>query len=160
MIEASNMKWGVALWVSFWKLRRRWQIASGARKNKNGCCSVFITTGSQKNEHNILFLRAVSLDCRKTALNVFTYYSLYRFCRQLYRLNSARIGKISNRPSSISAESTNLERLLSILKFAVGPTVSSPGPILLKQAMTAEMVVSSEYGSSETIAILTTIKIR
>ncbi len=70
--------------------------------------------------------------------------------RQVRRLNSARMGKISSLPSSMSAVSTSLERLLNAPKFDMGPAASSAGPMLLKHESMAERFVSTEKPSSET----------
>ena len=89
-------------------------------------------------------------------------------CRRLYQLgdrlpadiilqqnpvidNRINIGNISSRPASISPISTNLEKMLYALKLQVGPTASSPGPILLKHASTAERFVSTENPSMDII---------
>lgn len=63
---------------------------------------------------------------------------------QVLRLNVPRSGKISSRPASISKIRTNLENMLKPPKLQVGPTASSPGPTLLKQATTAEKFVVIE----------------
>ena len=59
-------------------------------------------------------------------------------------LNIPRSGKISSRPASISKIRTNFENMLKPPKLQVGPTASSPGPMLLKQATTAEKFVVIE----------------
>ena len=61
-----------------------------------------------------------------------------------------RSGKISRRPNSMSAESTNFEKSEKALKFPVGPTMPRPGPMLLKVQMTAEKVVSKPLPSRDT----------
>ena len=58
--------------------------------------------------------------------------------------NNAKIGKISNLPANISIISTSFEKRLKPPKLQVGPTASKPGPMLLKQARTAEMFVPVE----------------
>lgn len=63
---------------------------------------------------------------------------------QVLIFNVQRSGKISSRPASISKIRTNLENMLKPPKLQVGPTVSSPGPTLLKQATTAEKFVVIE----------------
>lgn len=67
---------------------------------------------------------------------------------QVLIFNVQRSGKISSRPASISKIRTNLENMLKPPKLHVGPTASSPGPTLLKQATTAEkFVVIENYQS-------------
>lgn len=51
------------------------------------------------------------------------------------------IGKSSSLPASISIIKTILDGKLKNSKFLVGPSASSPGPILLKQATTPEKQV-------------------
>ena len=45
------------------------------------------------------------------------------------------MGKSSSRPASMSNISTHLDRGLNNAKFWVGPTSSSPGPILFRVAV-------------------------
>lgn len=59
------------------------------------------------------------------------------------------MGKISSRPMSISAVSTNLLKSENWEKLPTGPTISSPGPMLLRQEATALMVVVMEKLSTE-----------
>ena len=47
------------------------------------------------------------------------------------------MGKISKRPASISNINTYLEKTEKFAKLPVGPTISSPGPILFSVAATA-----------------------
>ena len=67
------------------------------------------------------------------------------------------IGNISSLPASISNISTAFEKALKPAKFPTGPTISSPGPILLKQATTADILVVTEKPSSETARKLSII---
>ena len=69
-------------------------------------------------------------------------------------------GKISNRPKSMAPERTILERFVYAAKFPVGPTAPNPGPMLLKQAVTAEKLVSNPNGSKETIRKTATKQIK
>lgn len=61
----------------------------------------------------------------------------YIYLRQALGENSTKIGKISNLPISISIERTIFESAEKALKFCVGPTLASPGPMLFKVATTA-----------------------
>ena len=47
------------------------------------------------------------------------------------------MGKISNRPASISKLSSSLAQGAKAEKFPVGPTMPKPGPMLLIQALSA-----------------------
>lgn len=64
--------------------------------------------------------------------------------------NKIRIGKISSLPASISKINTNFDNQLKSPKLQVGPTASSPGPILLKQDRTAVILVVIENLSIDT----------
>ena len=68
---------------------------------------------------------------------------------QVVRENRISMGKISSLPASISRISTIFEKLLNPEKLQVGPTASNPGPILLKQAITADRLVVMEKPSME-----------
>ena len=64
---------------------------------------------------------------------------------QVSFLKRIRRGKISSLPANISKISTHLEKWENNPKFCVGPTISRPGPILLKVAATAvKFVVRSK----------------
>ena len=52
------------------------------------------------------------------------------------------MGKISNRPASISKLSSSLANGAKAEKFPVGPTMPKPGPMLLIQALSAVKVDS------------------
>lgn len=62
------------------------------------------------------------------------------------------MGKSSSRPASMSNISTHLDRGLNNAKFWVGPTSSSPGPILFRVASTAVKFVVRSYSSRLTIS--------
>ena len=89
---------------------------------------------------------------------LFTVIQNYRLRRQVWRLNRASMGKISRRPNSISIVRITLEKALYAAKELVGPTSARPGPMLLKQANTAEMFASTENPSSETSRKLPSVK--
>lgn len=57
----------------------------------------------------------------------------------------------------MSIISTSLENALYAEKLQVGPTISKPGPILLKQASTAEILVVMENPSMEMSRQLTPV---
>ena len=52
------------------------------------------------------------------------------------------MGKISNRPASMSKISTSLAGSAKPLKFCMGPTSSRPGPMLFSVAATAVKLVT------------------
>ena len=56
--------------------------------------------------------------------------------------NKRSIGYNSSLPASISKVKTSFEKYEYILKFAIGPTLASPGPILLNVAAMAVKLVS------------------
>lgn len=56
-------------------------------------------------------------------------------------------GNISSLPSSIVIDSTILEKLEYIEKFAAGPTAAKPGPTLFMQETAAVKFVSKSNGS-------------
>ena len=68
-------------------------------------------------------------------------YGYLRF--QVERERRTKKGKISKRPRSIFSDKMILEKLLKMPKLQVGPTASRPGPMLLRQAKTAVMLVST-----------------
>ena len=57
-------------------------------------------------------------------------------------VNNSSIGQISRRPISILSERMIFETGLNILKLPAGPTISRPGPMLFRQAITAVTVTS------------------
>ena len=64
-----------------------------------------------------------------------------------------RIGKSSSLPASISRISTTFDIGEKKPKFEVGPTCSSPGPILLRQEETAvKLVTEGTFSIARTIA--------
>ena len=65
--------------------------------------------------------------------------------------NKTNIGKISNLPDNISKIKIIFDGIPYTAKLQVGPTVSNPGPILLKQEITAEILLSIDKPSKETI---------
>lgn len=71
----------------------------------------------------------------------------YFFFLQEDGANASSRGNISNLPSSIAKESTHLLKQLYAEKLEAGPTAANPGPMLLKQAATAEKLVSMSNGS-------------
>ena len=79
---------------------------------------------------------------------------------QALRLNSTRIGYISNRPKIIAKDSTNLLNTEKAEKFPMGPTISNPGPTLLMQVMTAVRVVVKEKLSNPTTTAMLNTKNR
>ena len=69
---------------------------------------------------------------------------MYYFFQDLGEIK-INIGKISKRPTSIAKLITNVESGENMEKFAVGPTASKPGPILLSVAAIAvKFVVKSK----------------
>ena len=58
------------------------------------------------------------------------------------------MGNISSRPRSIAKERTSFEKSEYPENEPIGPTMPKPGPILLKQAATAEKFVSKSKGAS------------
>lgn len=77
----------------------------------------------------------------------------------VYGLNKSRIGKSSNLPASISKIRTIFDRTEKSAKLPVGPTTSSPGPMLFKQAITAvklvvESKLSREIRNTETTSVM------
>ena len=66
--------------------------------------------------------------------------------------NNNKIGKISNRPISISIDNTSLAKIEYPEKLLIGPTELKPGPILLNVAVTAEKFVSKSNPSKLTIS--------
>ena len=69
------------------------------------------------------------------------YFYLFQVCLE----NSINIGKISNLPIIISKVITIFDKSENIEKFCVGPTLASPGPILLRVATVAvKFVVKSK----------------
>ena len=67
--------------------------------------------------------------------------------------NNIKIGNISNLPSNISNESTIFENAENSLKLPEGPTIPKPGATVLKQVVTADMVVSKSKLSKLTSKI-------
>lgn len=67
----------------------------------------------------------------------------------VYGLSNTSIGNNSKRPASISNIKTNFENTENIPKFPVGPTNSSPGPILFNVATTAvKFVIKSKLSKA------------
>ena len=77
------------------------------------------------------------------------------FFSQMRGLNRISMGKSSSLPASISKISTYFEKSEKKLKFSVGPTSDSPGPILLIVAATAVKQVSVSCPSIETSRVET-----
>ena len=69
---------------------------------------------------------------------------------QMEGANSNSIGKISKRPTSMSKDSSSLERGEKDEKFPMGPTTSRPGPTLLMQVATEVKVVTRSISSRDT----------
>ena len=70
------------------------------------------------------------------------------FFAQDLELNSTSMGRISSLPKSISRERTSFEKIENPPKLPIGPTTLSPGPILLKQEITAvTLVVKSKLST-------------
>ena len=70
---------------------------------------------------------------------------------QVDGIKAMRSGNISSLPISIARESTSLEKLEYAAKLPAGPTISNPGPTLLKQVAAAVKLVSKPNGSNEMI---------
>ena len=63
--------------------------------------------------------------------------------------NSISRGNSSSLPANISNVSTHFENGLKMEKLPVGPTSSSPGPMLLMVAATAVKFVTKSFPSNE-----------
>ena len=73
----------------------------------------------------------------------------YIFFDQILGLNSKSMGKSSSLPISISNERTIFEKLPKNPKFCEGPTIESPGPMLLIVAATEVNTVVVSWFSIE-----------
>ena len=60
------------------------------------------------------------------------------------------MGKTSSRPTSMSKDSSSLVKSEKLEKLPMGPTISSPGPMLLMQEATAVNTVTRSTCSSDT----------
>ena len=72
---------------------------------------------------------------------------LFYFLLQVDGMRAIRSGKISSRPKSMAKERTIFEKSLYCAYEPIGPTIPKPGPMLLKQAATAEKFVSKSNGA-------------
>ena len=68
---------------------------------------------------------------------------------QLEGANSSSMGNISSRPTSMSKDSSSLDAGEKAEKLPRGPTISSPGPMLLMQAVRAVKVVTNPFCSRD-----------
>ena len=71
-----------------------------------------------------------------------------------------RIGKISKRPASISKHKSSFDGKEKAAKLPIGPTISSPGPTLFKQADTEVNDVTKSNSSTAVMIRIETAKIR
>ena len=62
-------------------------------------------------------------------------------------MSAIRSGNISRRPKSMAKERTAFENSEYSAKEPAGPTTPKPGPMLLKQAVTAEKFASKSKGA-------------
>ena len=69
---------------------------------------------------------------------------------QMEGANSSSMGKISSRPTSMSKDSSSLEKGEKLEKLPTGPTIYRPGPTLLMQVATAVNTVTRSICSRET----------
>src|SRR5699024_191805 len=72
-----------------------------------------------------------------------------RWGRQVRGENRASMGNSSRRPASMSKLSSHLHQGEKSAKEPMGPTISRPGPTLLKQVATAVKVVMRSKPSNE-----------
>ena len=100
-----------------------------------------------------LFYSPFSELCSRQGLYVCFRYALYKHSIyllffQLEGMNKINMGNSSRRPASISNIRTNLLKCEKNPKFCVGPTSSSPGPILFNVATTAVKLVVKSFSSA------------
>ena len=74
-------------------------------------------------------------------------------------MSAIRRGNISSLPISIANESTSLEKSEYPEKPPDGPTISNPGPTLLKQVTVAVKLVVNPKGSKDIMTKITRMHI-